>query len=64
MIVLVAGNFPADSVGKDTKVICCDGHGVPELLYAIQWKMLWTMLCFVCRITMGETVTQEEFIKW
>lgn len=35
VIVLADGNFPAQSVGKDTRVIRCDGHGVPELLEAI-----------------------------
>ena len=35
VIVLADGNFPAESVGKDTRVIRCDGHGVPELLEAI-----------------------------
>lgn len=34
-IVLADGNFPAESVGKDCKVIRCDGHGIPELLDAI-----------------------------
>ncbi len=34
-LVLADGNFPAESVGKDTRVIRCDGHGVPELLEAI-----------------------------
>ena len=30
-----AGNFPAESMGKDAIVIRCDGHGVPELLDAV-----------------------------
>lgn len=34
-LVIADGNFPAQSVGKDTRVIRCDGHGVPELLQAI-----------------------------
>ena len=34
-IVIVDGNFPAESMGKDAIVIRCDGHGVPELLDAI-----------------------------
>ena len=34
-LVLADGNFPAESVGKQAKVIRCDGHGVPELLDAI-----------------------------
>ena len=34
-VVLSDGNFPAESMGKDCKVIRCDGHGVPELLDAI-----------------------------
>ena len=34
-IVIADGNFPAESMGKDSIVIRCDGHGVPELLDAI-----------------------------
>ena len=34
-IVIADGNFPAESMGKDSKVIRCDGHGVPEILDAI-----------------------------
>ena len=34
-IVLADGNFPAESIGKDAKVIRCDGHGTTELLQAI-----------------------------
>lgn len=34
-IVISDGNFPAESMGKNCKVIRCDGHGVPELLEAI-----------------------------
>ena len=34
-IVIADGNFPSESVGKNAKVIRCDGHGVPELLDAI-----------------------------
>ena len=34
-LVISDGNFPAESMGKDAIVICCDGHGVPELLDAI-----------------------------
>ena len=34
-IVLADGNFPAESMGKDSIVIRCDGHGRPELLDAI-----------------------------
>lgn len=34
-LVIADGNFPCESVGKDAKVIRCDGHGVPELLKAI-----------------------------
>lgn len=29
------GNFPAETMGKNAKVVRCDGHGVPELLDAI-----------------------------
>lgn len=34
-IVIADGNFPAESMGKNAKVIRCDGHGCPELLDAI-----------------------------
>ena len=34
-IVIADGNFPSETMGKDAKVIRCDGHGVPELLEAI-----------------------------
>lgn len=34
-IVIADGNFPAESMGKNAKVIRCDGHGVPEVLEAI-----------------------------
>ena len=31
-LVIPDGNFPAESIGKNAKVIRADGHGVPELL--------------------------------
>lgn len=34
-IVIADGNFPSESMGRDSIVIRCDGHGVPELLDAI-----------------------------
>ena len=34
-IKIADGNFPAESMGKNCKVIRADGHGVPELLDAI-----------------------------
>ena len=34
-IVIGDGNFPAESIGKSSKVIRCDGHGCAELLDAI-----------------------------
>lgn len=34
-IVISDGNFPSESMGKDSIVIRCDGHGVAELLDAI-----------------------------
>ena len=34
-LVIADGNFPSESMGKNVKVIRCDGHGVPELLAAI-----------------------------
>lgn len=34
-LVISDGNFPAESVGKNSIVVRCDGHGVPEILDAI-----------------------------
>lgn len=34
-LIISDGNFPAESMGKESMVIRCDGHGVPELLDAI-----------------------------
>ena len=34
-LVIADGNFQSESMGKNAKVIRCDGHGVPELLEAI-----------------------------
>ncbi|MBS9781606.1 MAG: fucose isomerase [Gammaproteobacteria bacterium] len=34
-LVIADGNFPAESMGKNAKVIRLDGHGVPEVLDAI-----------------------------
>lgn len=34
-IVIADGNFPAETMGKNAKVIRMDGHGVPEILKAI-----------------------------
>ena len=34
-LCIADGNFPSETMGKDAKVIRCDGHGVPELLDAI-----------------------------
>ena len=34
-LVIADGNFPAESVGKNAKVIRCDGHGTAALLDAI-----------------------------
>lgn len=34
-IVIADGNFPSETIGKDSIVIRADGHGVPELLEAI-----------------------------
>ena len=34
-IVLADGNFPAESIGKNSIVIRMDGHGIPEILDAI-----------------------------
>ena len=34
-IVIADGNFPSESIGKNSKVLRADGHGVPELLEAI-----------------------------
>lgn len=34
-LVLADGNFPGESIGKNAKVVRCDGHGIPALLEAI-----------------------------
>lgn len=34
-LVLADGNFPSESIGKNAKVVRCDGHGIPALLEAI-----------------------------
>jgi len=34
-LVIADGNFPAQSIGKNSVVIRCDGLGVPELLEAV-----------------------------
>ncbi|ADL51251.1 RbsD/FucU family protein [Clostridium cellulovorans] len=34
-IVLSDGNFPAETMGKNSIVIRCDGHNIPDLLDAI-----------------------------
>ncbi len=34
-IVLADGNFPSESMGKSSKVVRADGHGIPELLDAV-----------------------------
>ena len=35
IIVIADGNFPAETMGKNGKVLRMDGHGVPEILEAI-----------------------------
>ncbi len=35
VLVIGDGNFPAESMGKNCKVVRLDGHGVPEILDAI-----------------------------
>ena len=32
-LVIADGNFPAESIGKNSIVIRADGHGVPEILF-------------------------------
>lgn len=34
-LVIADGNFPAESMGRDARVIHMDGHGVPEILEAV-----------------------------
>lgn len=34
-LVLADGNFPSETMGKDSIVIRMDGHGIPEILDAI-----------------------------
>lgn len=43
-IVIADGNFPAESMGKNAKVIRMDGHGVPEILDAILRYFRWTAM--------------------
>ena len=38
-IVIVDGNFPAESMGKNAVVVRADGHGVPEILDAVLQMM-------------------------
>ena len=34
-LVIADGNFPSETMGKNAKIIRCDGHGVSELLDAV-----------------------------
>lgn len=34
-IVIADGNFPAETIGKNSIVIRADGHGIPEIMEAI-----------------------------
>ena len=34
-LVIADGNFPSESMGKNAKVIRCDGHGVPDLVNSV-----------------------------
>lgn len=34
-LIIADGNFPAESIGKNCKVVRMDGHNVPEILDAI-----------------------------
>lgn len=34
-ILITDANYPAESMGMNTNIVRCDGHGVPELLEAI-----------------------------
>ncbi len=34
-LIIADGNFPAESIGKENKVIRMDGHNVPEILEAV-----------------------------
>ncbi len=34
-LVISDGNFPAESIGKNCKIVRMDGHGVPEILEAV-----------------------------
>ena len=34
-LVIADGNFPSETMGRNAKVIRCDGHGVSELLDAV-----------------------------
>jgi L-fucose mutarotase len=34
-LVISDGNFPVESIGRNSIVIRCDGHGVPEIMDAV-----------------------------
>ena len=34
-LVIADGNFPCHTIGKNSKVVRLDGHGVPEILDAV-----------------------------
>lgn len=59
-LVIADGNFPAESVGKNAKVIRMDGHGVPEILDAVlQLLPLDTYVekpVFLMAVVPGDTV--------
>ena len=38
-IVLADGNFPSEKMGKECKVIRCDGHSVPDKVETPIWNV-------------------------
>lgn len=58
-LVIGDGNFPAESIGKDSIVLRCDGHGTTELLEAI--LSLFPLDTYVdCPVQLMDTVSQDE----
>ena len=58
-LVIADGNFPSASVGKNAKVIRCDGHGTKELLDAI--LKLFPLDTYVeCPVTLMEVVAGDD----
>ena len=58
-LVIGDGNFPAESMGKDSIVIRLDGHGIPELLDAI--LTVFPLDSYVeCPVTLMELMENDK----